>query len=218
MLQERACEFLKREITYSVAVCNLLNYLNGQGNLSDEFNIVIGPMLKDDCLAAKLLVAEPGNVCQTAYWIEKGYARFYMKCRDEEGVEIEETIDFCGPGKILVISECFFRDEPCQYYVEIAKDSVIVPFSRVNFEILKLTAPEAEALANNILSSINTERIWKMKILKMKPRQRYAEFLKAYGMEIMQYFKVKQVASYLNMCPKYLSRVRGGIKRRGDGL
>lgn len=198
---------------YSPPVGSLLTYLNGHLNLSQEFNDALRRVLGAETLTAKLDVVKCGEVCVTANWIERGYARFFKRVADDNGILTDVTIDFCRWGKILVIPECFFNGQPCGYNAEIPKGSVIVPFSKNCFDTFKLSAPEAESLANKILSLERTESLEKRELMKMKPRPRYDAFLRIFGREIEQYFAVKQIASYLGMQPSYLSRLRSEIKR-----
>nr|WP_199079132.1 Crp/Fnr family transcriptional regulator [Pedobacter sp. ASV19] len=214
---DRCLESIKRENDH-IAVSHLLDYLNDHLQLSSTFNVTIGPMLKVRTLFQKERIVEVGQLAETAFWVEKGYGRYFIKVKDREGLPMEVTIDFCKPRKILVISECFFNDQLCTYYVEMAKGSVIVPFSRSHFDMLKWSAPEAEALANRILSLEKLESLERMEMLKMKPRDRYQEFLRIFGVGVEQFVAIKDIASYLGMMPTYLSRLRGeangGTKRK----
>jgi CRP-like cAMP-binding protein len=196
------------------AVANLLSYLGSHLGLSPEFYSAIEPMLEGKILTSKLQVIKQGGVCRDAFWLNRGYIRCYNKTVDNYGMPIETTIDFCGAGRIFVIPECFFNDQPCSYDVEIANGSVIVPFTKDYFNALKLCAPEAEALANNILSLEKLEGLKKMEMIKMKPRPRYREFIRILGKDVELFFSVKHIASYLGMQPSYLSRLRSEIRKK----
>jgi hypothetical protein len=199
---------------YFFAVGHLLAYLSKLVDLSQEFYDTIHSMLKPETLASKLQVADVGEICKTAYWIETGYARFFKEESDPDNGVYEDTIGFCRSQRILVIPECFFNGDPCGYGVELAEGSVVVPFSGTHFDLLKLSAPEAETLANKILSLHLLEGLEKARLMKMKPRRRYREFLNIFGKEIEQFYAVKQIASYLGMNPAFLSRLRSEIKKK----
>jgi CRP-like cAMP-binding protein len=187
---------------------NLLVYLNLQNNLSAIFNATILSMLPTRTLEKAELVTNKDDIALTAFWIDTGYARAFQNMLDKEGLPIEVTVDFNKPKRIMVIAESFFNGLPCDYNVEVAKASVIVEFTRTSFDALKLAAPEAEALANNILAKERTDALEKMRMLRMKPRPRYREFLRLFTAEIHLYFDVKDIASYLGMTPAFLSRLR----------
>jgi hypothetical protein len=202
------------ERVHQLAVANLLNYLSNHLDLSSQFYITISPMLEARTLNKTQTFVRKGEICTTAFWIESGYCRCFINVKDNEGLPKEETIDFCRFNKIMVIPECFFNNLPCNYAMEIAQGAVIVPFSRDCFNVLKMSAPEAEALANKILSLEKPESLEKSGMFKMKPRARYDEFLRIFGPEIEQYFPVKHNASYLGMQPSYLSRLRSEKTKR----
>lgn len=196
------------------AVKNLIVYLSSYLNLSDEFYSTIGPMLKPADLREVLCIAKSGEICTDAYWIEEGYSRSFMKKIDKNGKEQDVTIGFSKSKNIFTIPECFFNNDVCKYNVQIAKGSVIVPFSRAHFNTLKFYAPEAEELATKIISRDKAEGLENALMLKMPPRMRYQEFLRIYGIEIEQFFALKHIASYLNMQPSYLSRLRSELLKK----
>jgi hypothetical protein len=204
----------KFERAKTVAVKNLVTYLGQHLTLSNTFYDTIAPMLGGNAIESIFCVVKAGRICTVAYWIDQGYSRSFQLVKDEEDLWKDVTIDFCGPKKIMLVSDGFFNNQVSKYHVEIVKGSVIVPFSRECFDVLKLTAPEAEALANNILALEKSESLEKIEMMKMKPRDRYHEFLRIFGNEIVHFFAVKHVASYLGMQPSYLSRLRSEIKRK----
>lgn len=193
------------------AVKNLIAYLSSYLHLSDEFYQTIEPMLDPANLKEALSIANSGEICTDAYWIEEGYSRSFTKRIDKNGKEQEVTVGFGKSKSIFTIPECFFNNDVCKYNVQIAKGSVVVPFSRVHFNMLKIKAPEAEELAIKIISRDKAEGLENALMLKMPPRMRYQEFLRIYGTEIEQFFALKHIASYLNMQPSYLSRLRNEL-------
>jgi hypothetical protein len=190
---------------------NLLIYLKSkmQAELTEAFNTNITPMLKGRTLNQLWTFSQPGDISGTAVWIDRGYGRVYKISPDMEGLPFEHTIDFFKPKRIMLDPAGFFNGIPGDCYMEIARDAAIVPFTSDNFKLLKLSAPEAATLANNILADDKADGYEKMLMLKMKPRARYKEFIRIFGVEIHQHFDAKDIASYLNMTPPFLSRLRG---------
>ncbi|WP_316793540.1 hypothetical protein [Pedobacter frigoris] len=193
---------------------NLLENLGGLMDLTDGFYSGILPMLKHQSSCKVLKVANAGDICKTAYWIDSGYGRFYRVVY-QDGVRTEVTFKFFMPGSIMVIPECFFNGQPCDYYADFTKNAVVIPFTADNFSTLKLTASEAEELANKVLSLSNPGSNKKNEMLNLKPTPRYEKFLEVFGKESTRYCKVKDIASFLLIVPQTLSKIRARIKRRG---
>lgn len=205
---------LKEEDIYAAA--NLLKYLKDLFPISDTFIEEIKPMLEAFIAIRLVQFAEPGKELKIALWIDMGYVRLYKKFINKAGKEVQETIDFAGPQSILVISECFFNDEKCSYHIEIAKGTVVIPFTRELFDTLKLLAPETSELANSVLSSKNPAQMEKLSFVRLSGKDRYDLFMEIYGEEINQFFKQNQIASLLGISAGYLSKLRAKRNKKKD--
>jgi CRP-like cAMP-binding protein len=198
----------------SSAVKNLLKYLNNSTPLSNLFIDKISPMLAGQVLTKRFQMVLEGKVADVAYWLDKGYAKFYKIDHDSDGIPFKRTIDICKPGKILVDCGGFFNDLPSGCFIEIAANSVIVPFAKSDFFQLEGVLSEANTLASKILALEIMENRAKADILRLKPRERYEGMITFFGEAVTQYVTGKDIAQYLSICPKYLSRLRGEIKRK----
>lgn len=194
-------------------VGNLLDKLGALMDLTEEFYSGILPMLKPQCLHKVFKVARQGDICKTAYWIDSGYGRFYSVVY-KDGLRDEITFRFFKAGSIMVIPECFFNGQPCDYYADITKNAVIIPFTADDFHTLKLTGAEAEGLANRVLALSGPENNKKNEILNLKPKARYEKFLEVY--KGSQCCKVKDIASFLLIKPQSLSRIRRAIHKKSS--
>lgn len=200
------------------AVPDLLAYLKERLDDSTGFYETIGPMLQVQHFDKAKIIAKAGEMGLVAFWLQLGYARCFTTSVNEEGLPQEKTTDFCSPNKILVITESFFGGMPSKFNVQLSAGAVVVPFPRHAFDFLKSMAPGVEALANKILALDKPEGQEKTIMQGMKPRERYREFLRFFGVEIEQYFAIKHIASYLNMTPTFLSRLRGELYKNKTGL
>lgn len=192
-----------------LVINDFLNYLRSFLDYSDAFYTTILPRLEVHTLEKMTMLVAEGGIYTDGFWLQAGYGRYFTNKTDEEGLPYEITADFCKPGKIMVVPECLFNGSTSNFNLQLARGSIVIPLPNEHFESLKLNAPEVEELGNKILALDNQGCLEKMKMLKMKPREKYREFLRIFGVEIEQYFAVKHVANYLGMRPSFLSRLRG---------
>ncbi|TCC88452.1 cyclic nucleotide-binding domain-containing protein [Pedobacter hiemivivus] len=186
-----------------IIINDFFNYLRSFLDLSDAFYSMVLPMLEVETLKKMTMVDAEGSICAEGFWLQSGYGRYYTNKVDKEGLPYEETADFCKPGKVEMIPV------NSDLNLQLARGAIIILLPKEYFECLKLNAPEVEELGKKIFDLEKQGFLEKMKIGKMKPRERYQEFLSFFGVEIEQYFAVKHIASFLAMQPSFLSRLRG---------
>jgi hypothetical protein len=196
------------------AAVNLVNHLKKQFPVTGTFDEGIKPMLHAYIAIRRVQFAVPGDLLKTALWIDSGYVRLHRKFTNTAGVEILETIDFGIRQSILVIPECFFNGKKCTCYIEIMKGTVVIPFTRELFDMLKLLAPETTELTISVLSSRNPIQMKKASFVRLDGVARYDLFMEMYGKEINDYFSQKEIASFLGMSTTHLSNLRAARNRR----
>ncbi|WP_316818920.1 hypothetical protein [Pedobacter nyackensis] len=193
---------------------NLLTYLCRHLGEESKLCEMETPLLEAQTLKKKHTFVKEGELNKNVFWLQSGYGRYFKVKTNEDGVEVEDTIDFCKPGKILFVRECVFLDLPGVFDLQLAAGTVIVPFQKEYFDALELDEAKMIKLINKILARDRPEGMKRMCMLKLRPRERYREFLKFFGNEIEQYFAIKHIASFLGMQPSYLSRLRGEYAKK----
>lgn len=163
------------------------------------------------------LLAE-GNWDKQAFWLQSGYGRYFGVRANEYGREIEVTVDFCKPRKIIFVREYFLTGMAIKCDLQLTAGSVIIPFHIADFDHLQLDGAEVAVFANKIMALEKSENLRRISMMKMKPRERYKEFLRIFGVEIERSFAVKDIADYLGMQPSYLSRLRAEYLKNKTGL
>lgn len=206
----------RKDHAHKIADANLMEYLGKHMDLTKRRGTSMDPVVKARTLSKTERVVQKGTFCTTAFWMELGYGRCFTKRIDNKGLSDERTIDFFTFNKILLFDDCFFNGKPSDYDVEIAKNSVIVPFSKAFFELLNVNLKEIGMLVGDVLVHERARGLERVNIQRMKPRERYPEFLRVFGPEIEQFFAIKHIASFLGMQPSYLSRLRAENIRKGD--
>ena len=184
---------------------NLLRYLNSRMELSPTFNPDILPMLHSSISSEKQVFAKPGDTLRTAVWLEDAYGQSYKMVFDKDDLPVKLVIDYFPPKSIMLDSLGFFNNEPTDCFYEILPNATIVPFDHSHFEELKLTAPEAEALANRILAEMLKLKDGRMTLKNLHGIDRYRQFIVLYGRLILQAYPQNQIALFLGFTPEHLN-------------
>ena len=149
------------------------------------------------------MILKEGEVCKNIYYVEKGLVRqFYFK----NGKEVTEHM--AVEGNIIMCIESLFREEPTRLQVEALEPTIIyalpkakleeVAFHNVNIQILYRKILE-ESL---ILSQVHAD------LVRFESAQdRYRKMCKL-QQQVTLRAPLVYIASYLQMTPETLSRVR----------
>lgn len=148
------------------------------------------------------IVAE-GEVCENLYYIEKGLTRQYYT---KNGKEVTEHLEY--EGGIVMCIESFFLREPSHLIIETLEPSKIyaIPYdklqelTRTSYEFCKLMFAFLEH------SLISSQR--KADTLRFESaKERYLRTLHDHP-DLIRRAPLHHVASFLQMTPETLSRVR----------
>ncbi len=149
------------------------------------------------------MVLPEGEVCENMYFIQKGLTRqFYNK----NGKEVTEHLEY--EGNIILCIESFFLKEPTRLMIETLEPSILyaIPhdklteLTRKSYELCKLMQSFLEH------SLILSQR--KADTLRFETaKERYLRTLRDHP-DLIRRAPLHYVASYLQMTPETLSRVR----------
>lgn len=195
---------------------DLLTYLHHHLGSTLKLGDAVSSKLKVQKLKKSMTISRTGDSSSDAFWLQRGYGRFYRLHVNNEGVTEDVTIDFCKPGKIIFLKEVFKNDVSEEFHFQLAAGAVIVPLEECYASVLNLTELEAARLFGKVMAMDKPESLRRMNFLQLAPRQRYRAFLEHFGAEIEQFFLGKQIACFLKMRPSYLSRIRGEFFRGGS--
>jgi len=144
------------------------------------------------------ILQRTGDLNSKVYQVKSGLLRSYTI--DDKG---KEHIFMFAPENWL-IGDGVPKDEPCQLFIDVLEDSVIIPIDK-NDDILsnsKKLIKRVQVLQNRII-----------KLMSVSAIKRYEEFIETYP-DISQRVPQKMIASYLGITPEALSRVRKEISLR----
>lgn len=148
-----------------------------------------------------------GDVCDSLYYIEKGLTRqYYVK----NGKEVTEHLEY--EGGIVMCIESFFLQEPSRLVIETLEPSKIYAIPYNKLQELTRTSYEFCQLMFSFLehSLILSQR--KADTLRFESaKERYQRTLNDHP-DLVRRAPLHYLASYLQMTPETLSRVRKGNK------
>lgn len=149
------------------------------------------------------MILKAGDVCENIYYIDKGLIRqFYYK----NNKELTEHIG--ADGEIFMCIESLFREEPTELQVEALENSIIylipkhrleqVALHNVNIQIMYRKILEESLIISQVhadLLRFETAQNRYLRLCKLKP-------------QVVLRAPLVYIASYLQMTPETLSRVR----------
>jgi CRP/FNR family transcriptional regulator, anaerobic regulatory protein len=155
-----------------------------------------------------------GDVCRDAYFVEKGVARVYYKEeRNDELISV--TSWFAQEGGLLSSINSFLTQKPSDEYIQILEDCTLRILPRTVLEQMWKESPEISQAFLRLYEHylIVYERRIHHLIRQRDPLERYLFFLKIYP-TLLNRVPHKYIASYLEMRPETLSRVRREMMER----
>ena len=147
-----------------------------------------------------------GEICRHVFYLEKGLARYYYL--SDKGREI--TGWFFAENQFISSMDSFYENKPTKNYCEMLEDSIVYSIKQSDLD---------EMLSKSHTMSIFLYRTmyWNVKKLTeflfcirfQTAQERYRILLNNYPL-IFQRVPLHYIASYLNITPETLSRLRAG--------
>lgn len=151
-------------------------------------------------------VVDKGEVCKSIYYIERGMVREYYFKNNKEVTEY-----IAVDGDIFMCIESLFKEEPSQLIAEVLENSFIYALPKDRLEEVALHNVNIQILYRKILeeSLIISQR--RADLLRFESaKDRYRKLCKLNPKMIMR-APLVHIASYLQMTPETLSRVRSAV-------
>lgn len=168
----------------------------------DELDI-LESVLEPMRFAKGKMILETGEVCRHIYYIDHGLIRqFYFKNGKEvtEHLGVDHTIFMC--------IESLFRDEPTKLQVEALEPTVIYGLPKDRLEEVALHNVNIQILYRKILEeSLILSQVHADLVRFESAQDRYRKMCK-FAPQVVLRAPLVYIASYLQMTPETLSRVR----------
>lgn len=165
----------------------------------DELESILVPMK----FKKNQVILQEGEICENFYYIHKGLIRqFYVK----NGKEVTEHLGVEG-GMIYCI-ESLFNEEPSRLQVEALEQSILFAIPKKRLEQVALHNQNIQILYRKMLErSLINSQIHADLVRFETAQDRYKRFFKMQP-QVSLRAPLVYIASYLQMTPETLSRVR----------
>ena len=148
-------------------------------------------------------ILKEGDICRNIYYVHQGLIRQYYH---KNGRELTEHL--AVEGTIFMCIESLFKEEPTQLMVETLESSIIFALPKVKLEMVALHNVNIQILYRKILEeSLILSQIHADLVRFESAQDRYKKLCKL-NPEVIKRTPLIHIASYLQMSPETLSRVR----------
>ena len=171
----------------------------------DELDILENILVPMKFAKGQMILSE-GEICKHIYYIEKGLVRqFYFK----KGKEVTEHM--AVEGNIVMCIESLFKEEPTSLQVEALEPVLIYALPKARLEEVALHNVNIQILYRKILEESLILSQIHADLLRFETAQdRYRKMCKL-ATQVTLRAPLVYIASYLQMTPETLSRVRSNI-------
>lgn len=155
------------------------------------------------------IILNEGEVCKSIRYIEKGMLRqFYFKY----GKELTEHIAYEN-GDVVCL-ESYLKQEPTRLMIEALEATVLWEVPKDEIEQLAFDDPNIGVMYRRFFEQSLIDSQIKADILRFEPaHERYERLLRRHP-EILKRAPLIYIASFLQMTPETLSRVRSASNER----
>ncbi|MBP7856859.1 MAG: Crp/Fnr family transcriptional regulator [Prevotella sp.] len=168
----------------------------------DELDILESILVPKKYAKGEMILRE-GEVCRDIYYIEKGLVRQYYYKNDKE---LTEHIG--ADGEIFMCIESLFKEEPTHLEVEALENTIVYCMPRTKLEQVALHNVNIQILYRKILEeSLIISQVHADLVRFETAQNRYQRLCKLKPQVVLR-APLVFIASYLQMTPETLSRVR----------
>ncbi len=154
-----------------------------------------------------IILAE-GEVCRAMYYVNRGMVRQYYY---KNGKDVTEHFSF--EGRICFCIESFLEQEPSRIIVEALENSTIYAIPYEAWHVSMMQNNEMELLYRKILEhALISSQVHADSQRFEDAKERYARLLNTHP-EIVLRAPMLHIASFLQMTPETLSRVRSAFNK-----
>lgn len=149
------------------------------------------------------MILREGETCTNIYWVVKGLVRqFYYK----NGKEVTEYM--ATENSIVMCIESLFLEQPTHLQIKTIEPSILIAIPKVDLEAVAMKSVNIQILYRKILEeSLILSQIHADMLRFESAQDRYHKLIKRQPQLVLR-APLVYIASYLQMTPETLSRVR----------
>ena len=152
------------------------------------------------------MILREGETCTNIYWVVKGLVRqFYYK----NGKEVTEYM--ATENSIVMCIESLFLEQPTHLQIKAIEPSILIAIPKADLEAVAMKSVNIQILYRKILEeSLILSQIHADMLRFESAQERYSKLVKRSPQLVLR-APLVYIASYLQMTPETLSRVRTSV-------
>ena len=149
------------------------------------------------------MILREGETCTNIYWVVKGLVRQYYY---KNGKELTEYM--AAENTIVMCIESLFREQPTHLQIKALEPTIMIALPKAELEAVAMKSVNIQILFRKILEESLILSQHHADMLRFESAQdRYAKLVKNQPQLVLR-APLVYIASYLQMTPETLSRVR----------
>lgn len=168
----------------------------------DELDVMEGILVPMKFAKGELILKE-GDTCRNIYWVAKGLVRQYYYKNEKELTEYMTT-----ENSIVMSIESLFKEEPSRQQIQALEPTILFALPKAALEREAVRNVNIQMLYRKILEeSLIISQVHADMLRFESAQERYAKLVKRSPQLVLR-APLVYIASYLQMTPETLSRVR----------
>ena len=149
------------------------------------------------------MILREGETCTNIYWVVKGLVRQYYYKNGKELTEYMAT-----ENNIVMCIESLFREQPTHLQIKALEPTILIALPKADLEAVAMKSVNIQILYRKILEeSLILTQIHADMLRFESAQDRYQKLIKRQPQLVLR-APLVYIASYLQMTPETLSRVR----------
>ena len=148
-------------------------------------------------------ILKKGEICNEVIFVNDGLLRVFSKEN-----KVVKTLSYTKPSQITTSIDSFLSGSPSHFSIQAVIQSNVLVITKQNIELLYSKIPNTQKIGVESFDAIAKcfdDQI--MAMLTLPPLERY-RLLVQNSPEIINNVTLKELASFLNVTPQHLSRIR----------
>ncbi len=172
-------------------------------SLSDEEMDLLLSCFSQKKLKKGDYVLRKDEICNEIIFVNNGLLRVFSKEND-----VLKTLSYIKTTHIITSIDSFLSDSPSKFSIQAVIPTNVYVITKQKIEFIFSTVPSTQRIGMQTFDIIAKSFDFRiMQMLTMPPSERYRLLVKK-SPEIINNVTLKELASFLNVTPQHLSRIR----------